>query len=80
MHDHPAEQIGICVQGQVTFTVGAETRTLGPDGTWCIPSGAPHGAMAGPDGAVAIEVFSPIRDDWDFPVLEPQPPLWPAGD
>jgi quercetin dioxygenase-like cupin family protein len=77
-HRHEAEQIGLCIRGQLTFTIADETRTLGPGGTWCIPSGVPHSAVAGPDGAIAIDAFSPIRDDWDVPVLEPRAPLWPT--
>jgi quercetin dioxygenase-like cupin family protein len=76
-HRHEAEQIGMCIRGQLTFTLGEETRTLGPGGTWCIPSGVPHSAVAGPDGAIAVDAFSPIRADWDFPLLELQPPIWP---
>lgn len=76
-HEHAAEQIGLCLRGSITFTVGDETRTLGPGGTWNIPSGVPHRAEAGAMGAIAVEVFSPTRDDWDVPVLEPRVPLWP---
>lgn len=78
-HEHPAEQLGLCLRGSITFTIGGETSEMGPGGTWNIPSGVPHRAEAGPDGAIAVEVFSPIRDDWDVPVLEPRPPLWPTG-
>jgi quercetin dioxygenase-like cupin family protein len=77
-HAHPAEQMGLCIQGQLTFSIGDETRTLGPGGTWNIPSGVPHRAEAGPGGAIAVEVFSPIRDDWDAPLLPLQAPLWPS--
>lgn len=79
-HRHDAEQIGICIRGQLTFTIADETRTLGPGGTWCIPSGVPHKAIAGPDGTIAIDAFSPIRGDWDFPELQRQAPLWPTED
>ena len=37
---------------------------LGPGGTWRIPSDLPHHAVAGPDGAVVIDIFSPVRADW----------------
>ncbi len=80
VHQHPAEQLGICIRGEMTFTIGEETRTVGPGGTWCIPPEVPHGATIGPAGAIALDVFSPIRDDWDHPLLEPRPPLWPADD
>jgi hypothetical protein len=37
--------------------------------------------VAGPDGAVVIDVFTPIRSDWDEKVLvEPSPaPRWPEA-
>lgn len=76
-HRHPQEQIGICITGSLTFTVGDETREVGPGATWVILSDLPHVAAAGPEGAVVVEVFSPTRSDWDFPPLEPQAPVWP---
>jgi unsaturated pyranuronate lyase len=77
-HRHPAEQLGLCIQGEMTFTVDGETRTFGPGGTWRIPSNVPHGVSVGPQGAIAIDVFSPIRDDWDHQMLEPESPVWPS--
>lgn len=76
-HEHPHEQLGICLQGSLTFRVGAEERELGPGGTWRIGPGVRHGGTAGPAGAVVIDVFSPPRSDWDYPVGEPRPPVWP---
>ena len=80
IHAHPAEQLGICIRGEMTFTIGDETRTLGAGGTWCIPADVPHGATIGPNGAIAIDVFSPTRDDWQQPLLALRPPVWPAAD
>jgi unsaturated pyranuronate lyase len=77
-HSHPNEQIGMVVEGQVTFTVAGETKELGPGGTWRILAGVPHSAVAGSEGAVVVEVFSPIRDDWSgLAYLDPRPPRWP---
>ena len=56
--------MGLVIRGQVTFTVGDETRTFGPGGTWRVPSMTPHGALTGPDGATVVDVFNPIREDW----------------
>jgi quercetin dioxygenase-like cupin family protein len=78
-HRHPAEQLGICIQGEMIFTIDGVTRSLGPGGTWRIPPDVPHGVVVGPEGAIAIDVFSPIRDDWDFPMLEPSRPVWPVA-
>lgn len=76
-HRHPHEQLGICIRGDVRFRVGDEMRDLGPGGTWRVTSGRPHEVVAGPEGAIVIDVFAPTRSDWDFPLLEPRPPLWP---
>jgi unsaturated pyranuronate lyase len=77
-HRHPSEQNGVVIKGEMTFRVGNEERKLGPGGTWRILGGVPHAAQAGPEGAVVIDVFSPIRSDWDaLPQLEPTKPVWP---
>ncbi|MEP6680595.1 MAG: cupin domain-containing protein [Chloroflexota bacterium] len=77
-HLHPSEQNGIVIQGEMRFRVGSEERTLGPGGTWRILGNVPHAAHAGPQGAVVIDVFSPVRDDWEaLPQLERADPVWP---
>jgi quercetin dioxygenase-like cupin family protein len=76
-HRHESEQIGICIEGSITFTIDGETRQLGPGGTWRILSNRPHVAQAGPDGAIVIDVFAPVRSDWQFEMLEPRTPVWP---
>ena len=79
-HTHPSEQNGMVITGEMRFRVGDEERLLGPGGTWRILGGVPHAATAGPEGAVVIDVFSPIRSDWDaVPVLPKEPPRWPDG-
>lgn len=80
-HHHVAEQMGIVLAGEMTFTIDGETRTLGPGGTWRILSDIPHGVTAGPNGAVVIDVFTPVRSDWDaLPVIEDASPRWPGSD
>jgi quercetin dioxygenase-like cupin family protein len=80
-HRHPAEQLGLCISGTLRFTIDGETRDLGPGGTWRITSEKPHNVVAGPEGAVVIDVFTPTRADWDaLPLVDPPtPPRWPAA-
>lgn len=79
-HRHPNEQNGMVISGTMTFRISDEERELGPGGTWCILAGVPHSARAGSEGAVVIDVFSPIRADWDaLPALDVEQPRWPAG-
>ena len=76
-HRHAHEQLGICLEGSITFTVGEEQRELKPGGTWRIPSDVPHDAVAGPEGAIVIDIFAPVRADWAS--LPAQPPDAHAG-
>jgi quercetin dioxygenase-like cupin family protein len=79
-HRHGNEQMGFVVRGSITFTVDDETRTLTVGGTWRIPSSHPHHAVAGPDGALVIDIFAPARHDWDaLPRGAVQPIDWPTG-
>lgn len=77
-HQHDNEQLGMVLQGSLTFRIGDETRELGPGGTWSIPPNAPHEVTAGPEGAVVIDLFAPGRTDWlEVEAQEPRPPRWP---
>jgi quercetin dioxygenase-like cupin family protein len=79
-HRHENEQLGMVITGSLTFTIGDETRELGPGGTWRIPSDVPHQVATGPAGAVVIDVFAPIRADWNGLTSHPaSPPLWPKS-
>ena len=79
-HRHAAEQMGIVIEGLMYFTVDDETRILGPGGTWRITADRPHNVTAGPDGAVVIDVFTPVRSDWDaLPVVDGAIPRWPTA-
>ena len=62
-HSHPHEQTGYLVAGILEMTIGAETCRVEPGGSWCVPGGMEHGAIAR-EACVAIEVFSPVREDY----------------
>jgi unsaturated pyranuronate lyase len=77
-HSHENEQQGMVLSGSLTFTVAGETRALGPREAWCITAHVPHSVVAGPDGAVILEVFSPVRADWSgLEPAEARTPRWP---
>jgi unsaturated pyranuronate lyase len=63
IHDHPQEQTGYLVSGRLRLTIGNETHDVVPGDSWSIPGGVRHGAQVLED-AVAIEVFSPLREDY----------------
>ena len=79
LHSHPQEQVGLLLEGEMHWTIGDERRTVGPGGSWCILGGVPHEVRVGREGAVVVEAFSPVRDDWAS--LEPSatPSRWPSS-
>ena len=79
-HVHENEQLGICLTGSGTFTLDGETREIRPGSTWRILSNLPHSLVVGPEGAVVIDVFNPVRADWDDKTVLPDAtPRWPEG-
>jgi len=64
-HSHPHEQAGIVVEGQLEFTIGDETRVLGPGEMYIIPGDVEHKVVAvGDETAVALDIFSPVREEY----------------
>ncbi len=77
-HHHENEQLGFILQGTMVFTIGGERRDLVAGDTYEIPSNVPHDAVAGPEGCTAVDVFAPLRADWEkLPRPDPFPPDWP---
>lgn len=77
-HQHPHEQNGMVLQGEARWRIGDEERLLTAGGTWQVKGNVPHAVVAGPEGAVLIDVFAPIRSDWDeLERLPPTTPRWP---
>jgi len=64
MHQHPHEQMGMLLEGELTFTIGGETKTLQAGEMWRIPGHVPHMAVAGDKPVKALDVFNPIREDY----------------
>ena len=62
-HSHPHEQTGYLVSGEIELSIGDETHQVKPGDSWCIAGGVEHKATALED-SVAIEVFSPVREDY----------------
>ena len=77
-HRHVNEQLGVLAAGSMRFRIGGEERVVEPGDIWAIPADVPHEVEAGAEGAVAVEVFVPRRDDWaGLEVLDGAEPRWP---
>jgi quercetin dioxygenase-like cupin family protein len=81
-HSHPHEQMGMMVSGTMEFTIAGETRVFSGNELFLVPGGVPHAVKAGPGGAVALDAFSPPREEYReaggehiFPAVGDTPPL-----
>jgi len=62
-HSHPHEQIGYLVSGRREMTIDGKTFPVEPSDSWCIAGEIGHSAAILED-AIAVEVFSPVRDEY----------------
>jgi quercetin dioxygenase-like cupin family protein len=62
-HSHVHEQTGYLIKGNIILTIGTEEYEAAQGDCWCIPGNVEHWAKILSD-SVAIEVFSPIREDY----------------
>lgn len=77
-HRHENEQVGFVLRGSITMVIGGESKTLPVGNAYRIASQVPHSATAGASGATVVDVFAPVRADWDkAPRLKPFPGGWP---
>ena len=49
-HTHRTETAHIILKGEMTLTMGSESRTYGPGDRCDVPAGAVHSARMGPNG------------------------------
>ena len=64
LHAHPHEQLGIVLRGMQALVVDGEAHELGPMEGYVLPGGVEHSAYCGPEGALVVDIFQPIREDY----------------
>ncbi len=62
-HSHPHEQTGYLVSGEIILFLAGKRHEIKPGDSWSIPGDLEHSAEILAD-SVAVEVFSPVRDDF----------------
>lgn len=62
-HSHPHEQTGFMISGKMYLYIGESKFLVEPGDSWCIQGGIDHKAEILED-SVAVEVFSPVREDY----------------
>jgi quercetin dioxygenase-like cupin family protein len=63
LHSHPNEQLSMVAAGSLRFSTGGEEVIVHSGEMLRIPGDVPHSVVALED-SVAIDVFSPVREDW----------------
>lgn len=60
-HQHPEEQLGMVVEGEMEFTIGDETRTIRAGDVYVIPSEVPHEGRTHELACLMLDIFAPPR-------------------
>jgi quercetin dioxygenase-like cupin family protein len=63
-HSHPHEQLGVILRGSMTLVVVGEDHVLEEMDGYTLPGGIEHEGIAGPRGALVLDVFRPVREDY----------------
>jgi quercetin dioxygenase-like cupin family protein len=63
-HSHEHEQLGIVLRGMCALVVDGEAHELEPLDGYVLPGGVEHSAYCGPEGALVLDVFRPVRQDY----------------
>ncbi len=66
LHTHPHEQGGIIVEGELEMGVDGEVKLLKPGDMYIIPGNVEHYAKAYTTKAIALDIFSPVREEFKY--------------
>ena len=69
LHHHAEEQWGIMLEGKALRIQGDSQIPVQKGDFWRTPPNVPHTIVAGPEGALVLDVFSPPREDYTKPGL-----------
>jgi unsaturated pyranuronate lyase len=64
LHSHPHEQLGLVLEGMQALVVDGIAREMGPFEAYVLPGGIEHSAYCGPEGALVLDIFTPVREDY----------------
>ncbi|WP_213575505.1 cupin domain-containing protein [Rhodococcus sp. USK13] len=64
IHSHPQEQIGLLLRGDATLLLDTGEVQLTELSSYVVPGEVRHGLVVGWEGAVFVEAFHPLRQDY----------------
>ena len=56
--------LGLIVEGMLALVIDGVAHELGPMAGYVLPGGVEHSAYCGPEGALVLDVFQPVREDY----------------
>ena len=62
-HDHPHEQLGYLIEGDLVLVIAGDEHALRPGDAFAIPGGIAHAASS-EAGCLVLDVFQPVREDY----------------
>jgi quercetin dioxygenase-like cupin family protein len=62
-HSHPQEQVTIVEEGVLEFKIDGENLSLKEGDICAIPPNVPHSTVVGENRAVALSIFTPVKED-----------------
>jgi quercetin dioxygenase-like cupin family protein len=63
-HSHPHEQVGMVLAGRARFIIGGEEKTLQAGDMYRIPGGVRHKVIALEEKVRALDIFTPVREEY----------------
>ena len=63
-HDHPHEQLGLVLAGELVLEIDGVDHTLGPGDAYRVAGGVEHAAWSVGPGCRVLDVFHPVREDY----------------
>ena len=64
LHSHPHEQMGVVIEGEFVMVLGGGSKITKTGDKYVIPGGVEHGVPEVKIKSVALDIFSPPRDDY----------------
>ncbi len=64
LHSHPHTQCTYILAGRFKYTVDSETVEVGAGDSAVVPGGATHGMICITESGKAVEMFTPVRQDF----------------
>ena len=66
LHSHPHEQAGRVLSGAFYLSIGGDTKLLQEGDHYVIPGGVEHSARGTDSPSLALDIFSPPREEYKF--------------